>query len=329
MKLRELAVTHINEMARPAKICPDCGMSMAGHHYWYKGGWKCKKENLAKAAAASDAPVPQSTPQQPTPVSTSASAGLPATSQPISDVSSTPADPKKQPTKQREVKQVSTEKPATNELSFKENVAKWAAVVDQASTRPRMVRDSFTVNPDNTVDVSGAQGVFCQGAAWRQIPFKFGKVEGNFLWAFTHLTDCSRMPDSVGGVFSINDNKIESFVGCPNTVNHSVDISGNPASSLEGIPRVIKGSLQAQSMPNITSLQGIDELIDEVHDIDFTNTPIQSHVLGLLLINGLTQVTTGNSDLDDILNKHLAGDRDEFACQEELVEAGFSKFARM
>lgn len=32
-------------MARPKKICPDCGKSMAGNHYWYKGGWRCKKSN--------------------------------------------------------------------------------------------------------------------------------------------------------------------------------------------------------------------------------------------------------------------------------------------
>ncbi len=42
-----LEIAQMMEMARPAKICPKCGKSMAGHHYWYKGGWKCKKANLA------------------------------------------------------------------------------------------------------------------------------------------------------------------------------------------------------------------------------------------------------------------------------------------
>ena len=37
------------EMARPAKICPDCGKSMAGNHFWYKGGWKCKKANRTQS----------------------------------------------------------------------------------------------------------------------------------------------------------------------------------------------------------------------------------------------------------------------------------------
>ena len=43
MKLQQL-----NEMAAK-KICPDCGKSMAGHHYWYKGGWRCKKTNIEVA----------------------------------------------------------------------------------------------------------------------------------------------------------------------------------------------------------------------------------------------------------------------------------------
>lgn len=42
-----LEIAQLMEMARPAKICPKCGKSMAGHHYWYKGGWKCKKANLS------------------------------------------------------------------------------------------------------------------------------------------------------------------------------------------------------------------------------------------------------------------------------------------
>lgn len=40
-------ISQMMEMARPAKICPDCSKSMAGNHYWYKGGWKCKKSSLA------------------------------------------------------------------------------------------------------------------------------------------------------------------------------------------------------------------------------------------------------------------------------------------
>lgn len=46
-----LEIKQLVEMARPAKICDKCGKSMAGHHYWYKGGWKCKKASLEGAKA--------------------------------------------------------------------------------------------------------------------------------------------------------------------------------------------------------------------------------------------------------------------------------------
>lgn len=47
-----IEIAQMLEMARPAKICPDCGKSMAGNHYWYKGGWRCKKSSLADKAAS-------------------------------------------------------------------------------------------------------------------------------------------------------------------------------------------------------------------------------------------------------------------------------------
>lgn len=324
MKISEIkTVARVDEMARPAKICPDCGLSMSGNHYWYKGGWKCKKENIAKAQAAGAATVSTPTPPSASP-----------TAQP-SVQPSAPADTNQQPTPAKEkpvtaptVASKKSTPSASAGPTFEDQVAKWAAVTDQASTRPRIRPHQFTVNSDKSVDV-GADGVFCQGAAWKQMPFKVGKCAGHFHWAFTHITSCHNMPDTVSGIFAINNNKITDFTGCPTAVDLSVDISGNPASSLVGIPRIIKGSLHAHDMPNITSLKGIADIIDYVEDVDFTDCAITSNVMGLLLIDGLTHVTTGNAEVDTIINKHLAEGKDEFACQEELIDAGFAKYAKL
>lgn len=35
------------------------------------------------------------------------------------------------------------------------------------------------------------------------------------------------------------------------------------------------------------------------------------------------------ADVQNIINKHLKGDRDVFACQEELIEAGYDEFAQL
>jgi hypothetical protein len=37
-----------------AKLCDKCGKTMAANHYWYKGGWKCKKAKSDDAPAKKD-----------------------------------------------------------------------------------------------------------------------------------------------------------------------------------------------------------------------------------------------------------------------------------
>lgn len=53
MKLEDVAIF---EMAAK-KTCEHCGKTMAANHYWYKGGWKCKKSSSATPAA--DVPTKQ------------------------------------------------------------------------------------------------------------------------------------------------------------------------------------------------------------------------------------------------------------------------------
>ncbi len=36
-----------------------------------------------------------------------------------------------------------------------------------------------------------------------------------------------------------------------------------------------------------------------------------------------------DESIQDILNRHLEGDRDIFACQEDLLEAGYEAFAKL
>ena len=52
MKLFE-TIPVLTEMAAK-KECPLCKKSMAANHYWYKGGWKCKKEKSETVQADVD-----------------------------------------------------------------------------------------------------------------------------------------------------------------------------------------------------------------------------------------------------------------------------------
>ena len=59
------------------------------------------------------------------------------------------------------------------------------------------------------------------------------------------------------------------------------------------------------------------------------NNPVKSHVLGVLLIEGCKGITLDNDIVHLIINKHLEGERDVFACQEELIEKGFEEYAQL
>lgn len=51
-----MRLSSITEMAAK-KYCPNCGKTMSGNHYWYKGGWRCKGGGKpADAVQGSDMP---------------------------------------------------------------------------------------------------------------------------------------------------------------------------------------------------------------------------------------------------------------------------------
>lgn len=59
MKLMD-TVEVLTEMAAK-KTCEHCGKTMAANHYWYKGGWKCKKAKSEGDAPAKKEAAPAKT----------------------------------------------------------------------------------------------------------------------------------------------------------------------------------------------------------------------------------------------------------------------------
>jgi hypothetical protein len=61
-----------------------------------------------------------------------------------------------------------------------------------------------------------------------------------------------------------------------------------------------------------------------------TGNPIKSHVLGLMLIDGLKTIRLDNKQVEEILNRHLGkGRAGMLMAQEELIEAGLEEFAQL
>lgn len=64
------------------------------------------------------------------------------------------------------------------------------------------------------------------------------------------------------------------------------------------------------------------------------NCPIESNVLGLILIKNLEKFSFEDfkgevHPVQNIINKHLKGSRDVLECQEELIENGYKQYAKL
>lgn len=143
------------------------------------------------------------------------------------------------------------------------------------------------------------------------------------------LVSLEGCPTIVDGNFNCSTNNLKTLKGGPKRVGMDLDCSDNQLSTFEGFPESI-GNYCWATQNNFTSLHNIHKHIKQVGGwIDFGNNKITSHVLGVLLIDGLRTIIIDNGKVDRIINKHLSGDRDVFACQEELIEAGLEDFAQL
>lgn len=145
----------------------------------------------------------------------------------------------------------------------------------------------------------------------------------------TSLEGASR---SYSGGFYCFSNHLKSLKGGPEKVNGTFDCCDNQITSLEFAPSYIKNDFYFIDN-QLTNLHNIHKFIKHIGgEANFLNNPIKSHVLGLLLIEGITFINLGSHGpkgiVEKIMNKHL-DERDVFACQEELIEAGLDDFAQL
>ena len=62
----------------------------------------------------------------------------------------------------------------------------------------------------------------------------------------------------------------------------------------------------------------------------FSCKNLKTHMLGILLIKDLKKISfSDNIEVQNIINKHLDGDRDILECQEELITNGLKEFAKL
>jgi hypothetical protein len=162
-------------------------------------------------------------------------------------------------------------------------------------------------------------------------------------------TELRHLPCQFGTVhtsFMVSECNLGSLKGCPISVGARFSVKNNPQiTSIDFLPRDAAQYILAGT--GIKSFQGIEKQIEKINKPYMPGGNIiipaglESHCLGLLKIPSLKSIDISVADLNKhkpktgitkmmhIINKHLVGDRDIIACQEELIEAGLKEFAKL
>ncbi len=118
----------------------------------------------------------------------------------------------------------------------------------------------------------------------------------------------------------------------------------NPVHSVTRFPPIIKGHLLLNYNCEFTSLKDIHKHIKEIHGKIYCDCrKITSNILGVVLIKGLKGFSTGAGyrksrpngwELETIIEKYIPANEtyeggDPMECQDELIDAGFEKYAQL
>lgn len=159
-------------------------------------------------------------------------------------------------------------------------------------------------------------------------------IKGFFNCSATKIGSLAGSPIEVADEFNCSSTNIRSLKGGPKKVGGDFDFSNTFVSSFEWAPSEIGGSVFCHSTV-IESFHNIHKHIKYIGGGDISPPKsLKSNMLGLLKIKGLTAVRilfyeAGRlGQASDIINKYLPLG-DIHSCQEELIEAGLSEFARL
>jgi hypothetical protein len=155
---------------------------------------------------------------------------------------------------------------------------------------------------------------------------------GDFQCSYNNLISLEGAPASVGGDFRCSYNKLTSLEGAPASVGVDFYCSYNQLTSLEGAPASVGGYFNCSSN-QLTSLEGIHKILKMMNGTFYVlNNPIKSNVIGLLLVKGCKKVELDNTQVEEIMNRHLQspfGHKRVLECQSEMLDAGLGDWAKL
>jgi hypothetical protein len=142
----------------------------------------------------------------------------------------------------------------------------------------KVVDGTYTIQSDGTVDVNGNVNMY--NMKLTKLPFKFGKVTGDFYCSGNRLTSLKGAPQLVGGDFSCYRNQLTSLEGAPQSVGGGFYCFFNQLTSLEGAPQSVGGNFECYNN-QLSSLEGAPKSVGgnfdcEINKVKFTEDDVRS-----------------------------------------------------
>ena len=184
----------------------------------------------------------------------------------------------------------------------------------------------YTIRPGGVVDVVGTD-IHIRKFDGTTLPIQFGLCSGSFDCSYSQLTSLKGAPPSVGGDFICANTNLTSLRGSLQFVGGNFNCYSTNITSLEGAPQSVGGSFECYASKNLRSFHDIHKQIKHIGG-HFFGGHTSTHLLGLLLIDGITEIDIDGGPVDKILNKYV-GTGDIISAQDEMIDAGLIDQARL
>jgi len=107
--------------------------------------------------------------------------------------------------------------------------------------------ENYTITSDNKININGDVNLTLRLVGESQLPFKFGKVTGNFECNHNKLSSFENFPDIVNGSINLVGNKFQNLKGITQNIGGDLNLSINPLKSFDGFPKNFNGKIRLLS----------------------------------------------------------------------------------
>ncbi len=133
--------------------------------------------------------------------------------------------------------------------------------------------ENYKINDDLVVDVTGNVNISDKGIV--KLPFKFGKIDGDFNASVNRFETLDNMPNIVYGNFNISSNLLKNLKGCPSMITGDLIATNNPIKDKTGIGEV-SGNIEVDNL--VKESVDIEKEVNFILNVklDITNIPNQN-----------------------------------------------------